>query len=94
MYLIRIDHHNGLMSRETTFPIPESRTFHEVHGLGRVVGFLVREWSRPLRAVVIHLDCPGFTLEYEVPPAYTESGVDVSNPPFLRPCIAWHNVII
>ena len=59
MCLIRIDHHNGLMSRETTFPIPDNRTFHEVHGQGRVVGFLVQEWSSPLRAVVIHLDYPG-----------------------------------
>ena len=87
VYLIRIDHHNGLMNLETTLPIPEGCAFLQAHGQGRVVGFLTREWLRPLRAAIIHLDYPGLTMEYEVPPSHTTGGpLSVSSPPlFSRP---------
>ena len=88
MHFIRIDHHNNVMNPlEATSLIPVGYSFLQAHGQGRVVGLLMRGTPGPLRAVVIHLDYPGFTLEYEVPPAYiVDSGVAVSNlPPFSRP---------
>ena len=95
IYFIRIDHHNGLMSLETTFPIPEGCVFLQARGQGRVVGFLTWEWLRPPRAVVIHLDYPGLTMEYEVPPSHTTGGhLTVSNPPLFHAlCLTWHNVV-
>ena len=98
MYLTRIDHNNNLMSLETTFRIPEGCAFHQAHGQGRVVGFLIQEWPGrpgPLRAVIIHLDYPRFTMQCEVPPTHTVGGdLTVRTPPFLHALfLTWHNVV-
>ena len=70
---MRVDHHNGAISLEATIPIREGYDLHEVHGQGRVVGFLTRKPHWSLWAVVIyviHLDYPGVSMEFEIPPAY------------------------
>ena len=86
MYLLKVDHHNDAVSLETTFPIPEGYSFLQAHDQGRVVGFLIQRPPEPPRAVVIHLDCPGVSMESEVPPAYTaEIGPTVSGLSFSFP---------
>ena len=68
------------MSLATTFPIPEGCGPLEAHGQGRVVGFLIPRPHGSLRAVVIHLDYPGVSMEFRIPPAYTVGvGPTVSN---------------
>jgi len=76
IYLIRVDHHNGAMSLETTFPIPIGYRFIHAHGQGRVVGFLIKRLRGfPLpQAVVIHLDHPGVSMVSEVSSDY-DAGV-------------------
>ena len=67
----------------TTFPIPEGCGSFEAHGQGRVVGFLTRKPHWSLWAVVIyviHLDYPGVSMEFEIPPTYTAgAGSNVSD---------------
>ena len=80
MHLVKVDHHNGVMSLETTFPIPEGYRFLEAHGQGRAIGFLIQKTRETTRATIIHLDYPGVSLEFKVSPAYAdEAKLVVSN---------------
>ena len=71
------------MSLETTFPIPEGRSFLKAHGQGRVVGFLIWRPGRPPQAVVVHLDYLGVSVEPEIPPHHAvDPGVsNLTSPP-------------
>lgn len=82
MHLVKVDHHNGAMGLEITFPIPEGYGFLQVHGQGRIIGFLIQEPLQPPRAVAIHLDYPGVSVESQIPHTYSpsEAGSTVSNP--------------
>ena len=85
MHLVKVDHHNGVVSLETMFPIPEGYRFLEAHGQGRAIGFLIQRPHESTRAVVIHLDYPGVSVEFEVSPTYAaEAGLTVSNVPSFR----------
>ena len=85
MHLVRVDNHNGAMSLETTFPIHRKYCFLEAHGQGRVVGLLIQRPFEPPRAIVLHLDYPGVSVEFEVSPTYAaEAGLTVSNVPSFR----------
>jgi len=76
MHLVRVDHHNGTMSLEATFPTPEGYGFAGAHGQGRVIGLLIGKSRGSLRAIVLHLDHPGVSMEFELPPTYSaNSGV-------------------
>ena len=73
------------MSLETSFPIPDGYGFRHAHGQGRVVGFLIQRFLEPPRAVVIHLDYPGISMESKVSPPYaTEAGSTVRIPLYSR----------
>ena len=68
--ILRIDHHNGAISLETTFRLPEGCTLYEVDGQGRVIGFLVHSRPTPPRVILVHLDHPGVIVEFDIPPTY------------------------
>ena len=48
----------------------------KVDGPGLVISFLVqRSYSEPSRVVAIYLDCPGVTVEADIPRTYAHTGV-------------------
>ena len=85
MHLVKVDHHNGVMSLETTFRISEGYRFLEVYGQGRVVGLLIQRPLEPPCTIVIHLDHPGAYMEFNVSPTYaTEARLTLGNFPYFR----------
>ena len=51
------------MILDTTFHLPEEHGLLKADGKGRVVGFLLQRSTELPRAIIIHLDHPGVTLE-------------------------------
>ena len=91
---MRVDHHNGAISLETTFPIPEGRDLLEAHGQGRAVGFLIQRPHRSSWAVVIHLDYPEVSMKSEVSPIYAaEADSPVSNLPSFRALVSLNTTL-
>ena len=85
MHLVKVDHHNGVMSLEATFHIPEGYRFLEAYGQGRVVGLLIQRPLEPPRTIIIRLDHPGANMEFNVSPTYaTEARLTVRNFPYFR----------
>ena len=68
--ILRIDHHNGEMSPESTFRLPEGFGFLKADGQGRIIGFLVQKFGGPPRVILVNLDHPGLIAESQFLPNF------------------------
>lgn len=76
------------MILDTTFHLPEEHGLLKADGKGRVVGFLLQRSTELPRAIIIHLDHPGVTLEYNISLTPTfEEDRQVGNHRFFVPCL-------
>jgi hypothetical protein len=58
------------MNVTATFCLPQGADFPRFDGQGRVIGFLIQQFTEPSRLVIIHLDHPGVTVVSDIPLAY------------------------